>query len=323
MFRARMADGRTLCSQLRPAHTHWTRMKGLLGTQTLPEGTGLWIRPCNQVHMYLMRYAIDVVFLDAEQRVVALCEALPVNTISPKVKAATSVLELPVGSIGRFGLQEGTQLVIDGEAAPINETVQAIGAWSSNLLMAGLYGLFFWRHINIVAGRGEWATALPILIQESLLVFFFLARRRSKETSSRPIEWFVAICGTALPLFLRPTPEMSSYAWIGQPLQMLGLTVAVFGTMSLGRSIGVVPSNRGVQTGSLHSFVRHPMYAGYIVGYLGYSIVYPSTVNLALFVGTVLALNGRIIAEESLLSRDPAYRDYRERVRWRLLPYVY
>mgnify|MGYP002623165243 FL=1 len=112
MLQATLANGTSIASQLRPAHTHWTRMKGLLGTKTLPEGHGLWIRPCNQVHMYFMRYAIDLIFIDTDHRVVEVIEEQPVSSISPKVKAAHSVLELPTGTIARTGVKVGDALTI-------------------------------------------------------------------------------------------------------------------------------------------------------------------------------------------------------------------
>ena len=110
---ASVADsGTPLATRLRVADTHWTRLRGLLGTDALPDGDGLWIRPCRQVHMFGMRYAIDVVFLDDGCRVVGLTESLRPWRVSPLVKAATSVLELPPGTIARSGLQAGQAVTI-------------------------------------------------------------------------------------------------------------------------------------------------------------------------------------------------------------------
>lgn len=105
--------GVVLAERLRVADTHWTRFRGLLGTTALPDGDGLWIRPCRQVHMFWMRYAIDVVFLDDARRVVGLAPDLQPWRISPLVKTASSVLELPAGTIGRTGLSEGQALTIE------------------------------------------------------------------------------------------------------------------------------------------------------------------------------------------------------------------
>ena len=117
MHRATL-DGRVLANRLRPAHTHWTRLRGLLGTRRLEAGEGLWIKPCNQVHMLGMRYAIDVVFLDDDARVLRVVHALQPNRISPRVKGATSVLELPAGTLTRVGLTEGDRVEIERAAEP-------------------------------------------------------------------------------------------------------------------------------------------------------------------------------------------------------------
>ena len=109
--------GRLLADRLRPAHTHWTRLRGLLGTRRLDPGEGLWIKPSNQVHMFGMRYAIDVVFLDDAGRVLRVVHALQPNRISPRVKGATSVLELPAGTAARMALVEGAQVEIDTRSA--------------------------------------------------------------------------------------------------------------------------------------------------------------------------------------------------------------
>jgi uncharacterized membrane protein (UPF0127 family) len=64
--------------------------------------------------MFFMKYAIDVVFVDKDLRVVRLVEGLAPGKISPKVREAQSVIELPVGTIVRAGLAEGASLAIDG-----------------------------------------------------------------------------------------------------------------------------------------------------------------------------------------------------------------
>src|SRR5262249_28093529 len=120
-YRARNATtGAVLAERLRPAHTHWTRLKGLLGSNGLEPGDGLWLKPCRQVHMIGMRFAIDVVFLDAANRVVRVIEGLAPGKISPKVADATSVLELPVGTLAHVALSLGTPIEIEShdEAAP-------------------------------------------------------------------------------------------------------------------------------------------------------------------------------------------------------------
>ena len=109
-------NGVAVADRLRPAHTHWTRLRGLLGTHGLEPGEGLWIQPSNQVHMFGMRYAIDVVFLDDARRVLRIVHALRPNRISPRVKDASGVLELPAGTAARLGLAEGARVEIEAAA---------------------------------------------------------------------------------------------------------------------------------------------------------------------------------------------------------------
>lgn len=111
-------SGRVIAARVRRAATHWTRLKGLLGTRGLPEGDGLWIVPCRQVHTVGMRYAIDVVFLDEAGRVVDVVRGLAPGRFSRRVVEATSVLELPAGTVERSGLVPGAQLVIEQPRPP-------------------------------------------------------------------------------------------------------------------------------------------------------------------------------------------------------------
>ncbi len=76
------------------------RMKGLLGKKKLDAGKGLLIRPCNSIHTFCMKFPIDVIFLDKENRVVALYKNFPKNRLTSIFRKAASVLELPAGTLG-------------------------------------------------------------------------------------------------------------------------------------------------------------------------------------------------------------------------------
>lgn len=52
------------------ARTMFARMKGLIGTKSLPPGEGLLILHCNSIHTFFMSFAIDATFLDRDNRVV-------------------------------------------------------------------------------------------------------------------------------------------------------------------------------------------------------------------------------------------------------------
>ena len=58
------------------AVTPWTRSKGLLGRSGLDPDEGLWIQPTGSIHMWFMRFPIDVVYADRDGRVLKLVHAI-------------------------------------------------------------------------------------------------------------------------------------------------------------------------------------------------------------------------------------------------------
>ncbi|MDZ4789227.1 MAG: DUF192 domain-containing protein [Blastochloris sp.] len=86
-------------------------MKGLLGRTSLVPLEGLWLKPCNSIHMFFMRFSIDALFLDKQQCIVKVYHSLPPWAISSLIFRAESVLELAAGRANELGLQIGDQLV--------------------------------------------------------------------------------------------------------------------------------------------------------------------------------------------------------------------
>ncbi len=88
----------------------WPRLKGLLGRPGLEEGEGLLITDSQGVHMWWMKFPIDVAMLDKERRVVALYRALQPGKRTRMHRAARYALELPVGVLDRSRTGEGDRL---------------------------------------------------------------------------------------------------------------------------------------------------------------------------------------------------------------------
>jgi uncharacterized membrane protein (UPF0127 family) len=101
--------GATLANQVSIAGNSDSRRKGLLGIDCLPEGSGIWIAPCEAVHTFGMKFAIDVVFLDRDLRVRRLVPVLAARRISVCLRAS-SVLELVAGAIERSNTRVGDRL---------------------------------------------------------------------------------------------------------------------------------------------------------------------------------------------------------------------
>jgi hypothetical protein len=90
--------GETVVTDLEIADTFWSRFKGLQLRAGLPPGSGLLLVPCPGVHTFFMRFAIDVVVLDREGRVIAVRQQVRPWRIVPPVSGGYAVLELPAGT---------------------------------------------------------------------------------------------------------------------------------------------------------------------------------------------------------------------------------
>lgn len=109
-FRIRnLTRGTVVAEQVEVADTGKARRTGLLKHEGLPQGQGLWIVPCEAIHTFRMKFAIDVLFLDRKRRVLKLRSEMGKSRISMCL-SAHSVMELPSGTIQTTGTQVGDQL---------------------------------------------------------------------------------------------------------------------------------------------------------------------------------------------------------------------
>jgi len=94
------------------ADTSAKRRVGLLKHTSLEPGTGLWIKPCESVHTFFMKFPIDLVYLDRKNKVRKVRHAVPAWRLSACM-TAHSILELPAGTVEKTGTQAGDELSIE------------------------------------------------------------------------------------------------------------------------------------------------------------------------------------------------------------------
>jgi uncharacterized protein len=102
-------DGQVVCERCEIADGFFSRLRGLLGRRQLPLGQGMLIRPTWSVHTAFMRFAIDVIFLDAELTVLKVARQLRPWRLAARFRAH-SVLELPAGECERLRIGVGDRL---------------------------------------------------------------------------------------------------------------------------------------------------------------------------------------------------------------------
>jgi uncharacterized protein len=102
--------GGVVASRLLLAFDSSSRRKGLLGRNSLDEGTAMLIAPSNAVHTFFMRFRIDVAFLAKDGRVLKVRHAVPARRVTAALRAY-AVAEMPEGTLLRADVRPGDTLV--------------------------------------------------------------------------------------------------------------------------------------------------------------------------------------------------------------------
>lgn len=184
------------------------------------------------------------------------------------------------------------------------------------------FGGLVYRMVNGVDHHSSILNLLPIL-SESLVVAFVLIRRASDTVSRNVGDWALAVSATGLPMMAMPGDHQPLSVMAGGILFIVGFLVHIAAKISLGRSFGILPANRGLKFIGPYRFVRHPMYAGYLMTNIGFLLLVPSLFNLAIYTLALVFQVYRLLAEERLLSIDPVYGEYKSAVRYKLIPGVF
>jgi protein-S-isoprenylcysteine O-methyltransferase Ste14 len=182
------------------------------------------------------------------------------------------------------------------------------------LLLFAAYAVRVWRSLALEPSN------ILAVISEGLVVFFILIRRDATVFTLRPFDWAIALGGTALALFARPGGHLFLPSYVGTVFMVTGLLLAIASKLTLRRGFGVAAANRGIVHTGPYAYVRHPMYAGYVLVYVGFLLNNPLWWNIALYIATVTLIVARIVAEERVMAKDPGYAKFMSRVRYRLAP---
>ena len=94
------------------AKTPLTRMIGLLNRKAFEPGEALIIRPCNSIHTFFMRFPIDVIFVDANNRIIKTISRMRPFRISGIYLNALFTIELPAGTLDKTSAQTGDYITI-------------------------------------------------------------------------------------------------------------------------------------------------------------------------------------------------------------------
>jgi protein-S-isoprenylcysteine O-methyltransferase Ste14 len=112
-------------------------------------------------------------------------------------------------------------------------------------------------------------------------------------------------------LILDDDPRRSTIAMIGLIVGVVGTGISVWGVLSLGRSFGILVAVRKVVVRGPYRFVRHPIYFGYILSFIGILLVNPAPIYFVLVPVNYAIMAWRSKLEESKLARfSPEYSEH-------------
>lgn len=199
----------------------------------------------------------------------------------------------------------------------------AISDFAARALVGGLFLLF---SINLLRDfmRTGHLTGLLLLASESLVVVLTIVRRPARQVDRSALAAVLTAVSTIGPMLLRAAgapgflPDM-----VTAGMSAVGLSIEIAGKVTLGRSFGLVPANRGVVVRGPYALVRHPIYMGYLLTHVAFLVAHPGLANIALLVVADAALVVRALFEERVLCGDAEYRAYCRRVAWNLVPGVF
>ncbi len=170
-----------------------------------------------------------------------------------------------------------------------------------------------------------WVSTVGLLLINTVALVLFVTRRDASRVGNI-WEGLIAVSGTfVVSLLLIVSNDEGTTLGTDAPLlptiiQCAGIAGWAVSLVALGRSLGIAPADRGLVRHGPYRFIRHPIYAFEALFFAGWLInVHTPSAALVVVVWAALQI-ARIVREERILG---GYDDYRQAVRWRILPGVW
>jgi len=214
---------------------------------------------------------------------------------------------------------------LDGGRPMVETCVRRAGTreraaeFTARAFISGLFVLLAARIGAEFAKTGH-LTGLLLLVSELLVVVLTVVRRPAAVVDRTLVTRIVSAISIVGVYFIRPMGDALLPDVVTAGVSGVGLLVIITGKLTLGRSFGLLPANRGIVCRGVYTVVRHPIYAGYLVTHAAFVLAHGTVLNIALLVASDLALLVRAVYEERTLALDAEYADYMSRVRWRVIP---
>jgi protein-S-isoprenylcysteine O-methyltransferase Ste14 len=209
------------------------------------------------------------------------------------------------------------------EAPRLRASRVLTGERVAKILIVALFSSMAMRLARDAAQTGR-ITGMLLVASEALVAVLTIIRRPADAVDRSFAARVLTAVSISGPLLVQPASRAAiAPDALSALISGIGLIFVVVGKLSLGRSFGLAPANRGIVSTGLYRLVRHPIYVGYLITHIGFVLANSIDWNLVILAAADIALMFRAILEERTLAGDCAYRDYMQRVRWRVLPGVF
>jgi protein-S-isoprenylcysteine O-methyltransferase Ste14 len=191
------------------------------------------------------------------------------------------------------------------------------------LLTAAALAWFAWRVLARYLDDGH-PIMLLVLAGEVLAVGLVLIAPRPQAVTLSPRALLFTNASTFYFLFVSLEPGLRLLPGTAAgSLVLAGIFWQIGAKLTLGRSFGLLPALRRIVVVGPYRFMRHPIYFGYLCTHVGYFCFAASWHNLIVYSVLYACQVMRILDEEALLAQDAGYREYMQRVRFRLVPGIW
>jgi protein-S-isoprenylcysteine O-methyltransferase Ste14 len=156
----------------------------------------------------------------------------------------------------------------------------------------GLLALYRWQQTHLIY-------FLLLVLRDFVAGYFFLKRENAQAHSGKTVS-ILAYISAAIPLFyFGPDQSSNEILLVSNILAITGFLFVALATIELGTSIGISPAKRSMVKSGIYSWVKHPMYMGYVLSELGMSFINMN--NAAIFIISIMLYYFRAKIENNFL----------------------
>ena len=194
-----------------------------------------------------------------------------------------------VAAVGHMPAGSAALRVQSGPVAPATRRKLEPAEIFSRMAIVAMFTVLAVRLGLDFASSGR-MTVLLLLASEALVVVLTVFRRPTGIVDRSPRARLLTTVSLLGPMLVGPAaagalvPELATAL-----LSAAGLSVVIGGKLSLGRSFGLMPANRGIVSTGLYRLVRHPIYMGYLITHVGFLLANATIGNALVFIGADVA----------------------------------